>query len=135
MKTKKKILVADDEPNVVKLLSARLKANNYDVIAAFDGMQAINMAHKNKPDLIIMDIKMPAGSGINAYEKLQKSASTSLIPVIFITAYASDKVRKEVADLGAAGYVTKPFDASMLLNMIERIFASEDYDREMAEKE
>ena len=60
---KSKILIADDELNVVKLLSARLRANDYEVIAAYDGAQAIQKAHKEKPDLIIMDIRMPAGSG------------------------------------------------------------------------
>ena len=117
----KKILIADDEPNVVKLLSARLRANNYDVIAAYDGAQAVMIAHKEKPDLIIMDIRMPAGSGINAYEKLKMSAKTGIIPVVFITAFANDEVRKKVKELGAEGFIAKPFDAQEMLNLIAKI--------------
>ncbi|MCL5037364.1 MAG: response regulator [Chloroflexi bacterium] len=114
----KKILIADDDTNIVKLLAARLKANNYDVIAAFDGAQTLRMAHEAKPDLIILDIRMPAGSGISTYEKLIMSSNTALIPVIFITAYANEEIRHKVTELGAEGFITKPFDADELLGMV-----------------
>ncbi|TET11452.1 response regulator [Candidatus Aerophobetes bacterium] len=59
----KKILIADDEPDIVKMLSMRLKAHGYEVIAAFDGLQAVREAYKERPDLILLDIKMPVGDG------------------------------------------------------------------------
>ncbi|MBN3041262.1 MAG: response regulator, partial [Candidatus Omnitrophica bacterium] len=58
---RRKILIADDEPNIVRLLASRLKANNFEVIVASDAMQAVMKAHQERPDLIILDIRMPAG--------------------------------------------------------------------------
>src|SRR4030042_2767596 len=105
----KKILVADDEPEIGKALHIRLKEAGYDVIVAFDVLQAIYQAHKERPDLIILDIRMPAGSGIGVYEKLRISSDTSMIPVIFITAYANDEIVNKVLKMGAAGFIAKPF--------------------------
>ena len=117
----KKILVADDEPEIVKALHIRLKEAGYEVVVAFDVLQAIYQAHKERPDLIILDIRMPAGDGIGVYEKLKISSETAVIPVIFITAYASDAIIKKVLELGAEGFIAKPFDIDKLLNKVKTI--------------
>ena len=118
---KKKILVVDDEIQIVRLLSLRLQANNYDVIVAYDGYQCIQMVKAENPDLILLDIKMPMGGGIEAFENLRNNKITKKIPVIFITAFPSVEVKKQVIDMGADGFISKPFSSEELLKIIEEL--------------
>lgn len=118
---KKKILVVDDEEQIVKLLTMRLQTNNYEVIIAYDGYQCVQMAKEEKPDLILLDIKMPMGGGIKAFETLSNNIYTEIIPVIFITAYPSVEVKKQVTKMGARGFIAKPFDSVELLNKIKEL--------------
>jgi len=115
----KKILVVDDEPQIVRLLSQRLKANGYETFAANDGYQCLKMAQEVKPDLILLDIKMPAGGGVEAFNNLKSSVYTEMIPIIFITANHSDEVKREVMNMGADGFFAKPFNSVDLLNQIK----------------
>ncbi len=115
----KKILVVDDEPQIVHLLSARLKASGYETFAANDAYQCIKMAREVQPDLILLDMKMPAGGGIQAFESLKSSVYTSNIPIIFITAYPGEEVIKLVKDIGADGFFSKPFKSAELLAKIK----------------
>ncbi|MDP8215746.1 MAG: response regulator [Candidatus Kaelpia imicola] len=117
----KKILIVDDEPDVIKVLGMRLKANNYEVISAQDGIQAVSIAHREKPDLIILDIKMPAQDGYAVYENLRMAVSTNLIPIIFLTALPPEEVEKRVQELDADGYISKPFDTENILNKIKEL--------------
>ena len=116
----KKILIVDDELSLTQALSVRLKASNYEVIAAVDAIQALNKAHQEKPDLILLDIKMPAGDGVTVYEKLKKSSETGLIPVIFITAYASEETKQKVLEMGAEDFISKPFNTEELLTKVKK---------------
>lgn len=116
-----KILVVDDEPQIVRLLSQRLKACGYETFAANDSYQCIKMANEVRPDLILLDIKMPAGGGIHAFNTLKSSVYTSTIPVIFITAYPSDEIKKQVKELGADGFFAKPFNSIELLDKIKKL--------------
>lgn len=118
---KKKILVVDDEAQIVRLLTLRLQANNYDVVVAYDGYQCIQMAKEENPNLILLDIKMPMGGGIKAFDNLRNNVTTENIPVIFITAYPSAEVKKQVIDMGADGFISKPFSSEELLNKIRSI--------------
>jgi len=117
----RKILVVDDEPQIVRLLALRLKAKNFDVISAYDGYQCVQVAKQELPDLILLDIKMPLGGGIKAFEKLKSISATSTIPVIFITAYPSEEVKKLVMDMGAEDFVSKPFNSDVLIEKINII--------------
>lgn len=119
----KKILVVDDEKNIVKLIASRLKANNYEVVAACEGLYAIKMAHEEKPDLIILDIMMPAGNGLSVFKNLQDSVATAFIPVIFLTACASEETRKQALEMGAKDFLTKPFNAEELLLKVKEALA------------
>ena len=122
----KKILVVDDEPNIVKMICSRLTANNYEVTVAYDGTTAVEKAHKEKPDLIILDIKMPAGTGISVYENLSNSADTAMIPVIFITAYPDEDIKKKVLEMGANDFVAKPFKADVMLSRVKGALERQD---------
>jgi len=115
----KKILIVDDEPNIVRVLASRLKANNYDIVAAYDAVQAIKKAVADKPDLIIMDYKMPAGSGVTVFENLQRIGELGIIPVIFITAFAAKDIKDKVMKMGAIDFITKPFDPEDLLHKVK----------------
>ena len=117
----KKILVVDDEPQIVHLLSARLKASGYETYGANDSYQCIKMTKEVNPDLILLDMKMPAGGGIQAFNNLKSSIYTQDIPVIFITAYPGPEVEKQVKELGADGFFAKPFNSVDLLNQIKNL--------------
>ena len=117
----KKILVVDDEPNVLKLIALRLEANNYEVVTALDGFYAIKKAHDENPDLIILDICMPAGGGISVFDNLRANNSTMMIPVIFITAHPNEDIWREVMEKGAEGFITKPFNADDLLAKVKKV--------------
>ena len=106
---KKKILIVDDEPGIVRLLTMRLKAKGYEVCEAFDGMECVKVAIKEIPDLILLDIKMPRGGGIGAFEKLIQIEITKNIPVIFMTAFPKLEIKNLVLKMGAKGCISKPF--------------------------
>ena len=115
---KGKILVVDDEQDVVKALKIRLKANGYNVIIASDSVQAFTMANKEKPDLIILDIMIPGGGGFVVAERLKQSTATHHIPIIFLTGISGGEER--AYKVGASGYVMKPYHPDELLETIHR---------------
>lgn len=118
---KGKILVVDDEPDIVRAVSMRLKANDYEVITAMDGLQATNTAMKEVPDLIILDIGMPAGNGHVVAKRLRDSAKTCTIPIIYLTARTNQEDYQEAIGLGVAKYIKKPFDPEELLMTINEL--------------
>jgi len=112
------ILVADDDKDLVMALSIRLRAAGYDVISAHDGDEAFELASKNKPDLIILDVRMPAGGGFTSIDRMKHSLNTRNIPVIFLTAFDDEDMREEGRKLGAVGFFRKPFDDSEFMEAI-----------------
>jgi DNA-binding response OmpR family regulator len=117
---KKRILVVDDEPNFVRLVQLRLEAAGYEVLVAFDGMQGVSTAHKEKPDLIILDIMMPAMHGHRVCEALKKSTRTWTIPIIYLTAKGGKEDEELAYKLGAEHFLTKPYDPQVLLETIKK---------------
>jgi DNA-binding response OmpR family regulator len=120
MGQKKKILVVDDERDIVKALMIRLQRAGYEVVTAFDGAQGVFMAHKEKPDLIILDIRMPAGNGFSVAQRLKRSTHTFTIPVIFLTGSPETNAEEKARALGARFYIKKPYDPEELLDAIKR---------------
>jgi CheY-like chemotaxis protein len=116
----KKILIVDDDKQIVLLLASRLRANQYEIVVAFDAVQAIAQAFAEKPDLILLDMKMPAGSGISVMDSLRNSVNTAVTPIIVITAYPSPEIQQAVKKMGAAGFISKPFKAEDVLSRIRR---------------
>jgi CheY-like chemotaxis protein len=120
----KLILVADDDRDLVTALSIRLRAAGYEVIGAHDGDEACEVAQEQKPDLVIMDIRMPAGGGFDSTDRLKHSLSTRNIPVIFLTAFDDEDMREQARSLGCAGYFRKPFDDAEFMESIRGVLGS-----------
>ncbi len=116
-----KILVVDDEPDVIKALQLRLRGAGYDVVHATDGATATQTAIREQPDLIILDLGMPAGDGHTVAARLGMNTRTRAIPVIYLTARTSEEDRKKAMEAGAAAYVVKPFKANELLALVESV--------------
>jgi DNA-binding response OmpR family regulator len=121
MEQVKKILIVDDERDIVKALTIRLRGAGYDVVTAFDGAQAIFVAHKEKPDLILLDIRMPAGDGFSVAEKLKDSTHTLNIPIIFLSGSPEKDAQERAMELGSRFFIKKPYDPEELLDAIRRV--------------
>ncbi len=106
---------------MVKILGMRLKANGYQIIAAHDGATAIELAHYEKPDLIILDIKMPDTDGYSVFEELKASADTMSIPIVFFSVLPPEQVREKATQLGADGFISKSADPDEILTKITEI--------------
>jgi len=115
---KKKILVVDDELGIVKLMSMRLRAKGYKVFEAFDGLECVNIAIKEMPHLILLDIKMPQGGGFGAFERLSQIDKTKNIPIIFMTAYHTPEINAQVLEMGAKECMSKPFTGDNIENTV-----------------
>ena len=123
----KTILIADDEPDVVRMLARRLKAYGYEVIAAFDGIRAVKQANEAKPDLIILDIKMPGLDGYTVFKNLKMSVYAAFIPVIFLSALPPSQVEREAAQLGADGFIPKPYEPGEVIAKVKKILGEWTY--------
>ncbi len=124
----KKILIVDDERDIVKALMIRLQSNGYNVVAAFDGAQGIFMANKEVPDLVILDIRMPAEDGFGVAEKLKQSDRTDQIPIIFLTGSPERNAEERAMGLGARFYIKKPYDPEELLDAVKRALETKTSD-------
>lgn len=117
---KKKILIVDDEPNIIKMVEVRLRANNYDVITASNGSEGLEKAKNEKPDLIILDMMMPKVDGFQFFKTIRKDPEQSNIPIMMLTARGAMKDTFET--LGAEEFITKPFESEDLLLKINHVF-------------
>jgi CheY-like chemotaxis protein len=117
---KKKVLIVDDEPNV-RRLSRKILNNTFDVVEAEDGRQAIEIAVTQQPDVILMDMMMPRMDGLSACHAIKKDPTTQSIPVIMVTAIGFELNIKLSQQMGATGYVTKPFSSQDLLDKIGEV--------------
>ena len=120
MDPKKKILIVDDERDIIKALTIRLQSKGYEVFGAFGGAQGIFMANKEIPDLIILDIRMPDVDGFSVVETLKQSDRTSRIPIIFLTGSPDKDADARAMGLGARFYIKKPYDPEELLDAVKR---------------
>lgn len=116
-----KVLVADDDPVVIKLLSTGLRKRGFDVEIATDAVQVGMIAMRTTPDAIVLDINMPGGTGLAALRRLKMSTKTSMIPVIAITGSADEDTQEEVIGLGAITCLEKPVEVGDLAERIETL--------------
>ena len=117
----KKILIVDDEPNIVRLLGDRLTYNNYEVLKAYNGIECLSLAKSNPPDLILLDIQMPRCDGISTFSRLFLDERTRDIPVVFMTSYARDYSKTHLLNLGAKDFISKPINCDELRTSINTI--------------
>src|SRR5688572_19653675 len=107
---KKKILIADDDRALVQMLSVGLRGAGYDVVSAVDGYYAFSAAVNQQPDLLILDIHMPAGSGFNVLERMYRSEGAQRAPVIYMSGDKSAQVQSVAERFGAFALIHKPFE-------------------------
>jgi CheY-like chemotaxis protein len=122
VENKKKVLIVDDEPNVRRLLHTIL-GKTFDVLEAEDGRQAIEITNSQKPDVVLMDMMMPKMDGLTACHMIKNDPATKSIPVIMVTAIGFELNIKLSQQMGASGYVTKPFSSEDLLGKITQVLA------------
>ncbi|MBU1599347.1 response regulator [bacterium] len=118
----KKILVVDDDVDMVEILKSLLEIEGYDVVGAFDGQEALDKTKQQKPDFILLDIMMPVMDGWEACRRLKACKKTSEIPVAILTARVDSQDREKAFQLGADDYITKPFNPDELLKRIKETF-------------
>ncbi len=122
----KRILVVDDERHIVRLVEVNLARAGYEVITAFDGIEALEKVEQEMPDMIVLDVMMPRMDGFEVLKNLQAEPKYKDIPVIMLTAKAQDADIFKGWQSGVSSYLTKPFNPKELLVFVQRIFQSMD---------
>ena len=117
---KNKILIVDDEPDVIEFLKKRLEASDFDVVSAGDGVEGLEKAREMKPDLILLDVIMPRKDGFKMLGELRSDETTCGIPVIMLTAKGEADSIFRGQELGAMDYIIKPFQFEELLKFIRK---------------
>ncbi len=118
---KEKILIVDDEKDIVKMLDYNLKKEGYRILVAYDGEDALNLARREHPDIILLDLMLPGIDGLEVCKALKKEEKTSSLPIIMLTAKAQEADKVVGLELGADDYVTKPFSIKELLARIKAV--------------
>ena len=118
---KKKILVVDDETDLLDLIEYNLKKEGFDVLKAENGEEGIQIAKEHKPDLVLMDIMMPKMDGMEAVEKMRADDDLKAIPIIFLTARSDEKTEVEGLNKGGDDYITKPISTTKLISRIKAV--------------
>ncbi len=118
---RKRILICDDDPVILRLLEVNLELEGYAVLTAHHGEEAFEIATRELPDLVILDIMMPRLDGYQTCQKLKAEPSTERIPVVFLSAKAQQSDIEKGKSFGVSEYLTKPFDPNDLLDVVERL--------------
>ncbi len=123
MSEKKKVLLADDEEDIKAVVQLFLESKGYEVITAFDGLSAIDMAQAEKPDLILLDVMMPVVNGYEVCTRLKADEATRDIPIVMLSAMAQSESVDKGLSAGAVDYIVKPFDPARLEEVVRRILS------------
>lgn len=118
-----KILVVDDDRAIQQLLEVNLELEGYEVAKALDGVEALDMIGSFAPDIVLLDIMMPRMDGREVLRRVKDNPETADLPIIFLSARAQDMDVSLGMELGAAAYLTKPFEPQDLLNTVRRVLA------------
>ena len=122
----KSVLLVDDDSVFLLTIGVRLKSMGYTVYAAKDAVNAISAVRKNNPDVVVLDVSIPAGDGFMVAERLQNLISTAATPIIFVTASEQPGLRERAMKVGAVEFLNKPFDATTLADAIESALSPGD---------
>jgi len=118
---KEKILIVDDEKDIVKMLDYNLKKDGFRTVAAYDGDEALDMAHREHPDLIVLDLMLPGKDGLEVCKALKSERKTAGTPIIMLTAKSREADKVVGLELGADDYMTKPFSPRELIARIRAV--------------
>ena len=122
----KSVLMVDDDNTTLLGIGVRLKAMGYTVFTAKDAVSAVSAARKGSPDVVVLDISLPAGDGFVVAERLQNLSGTAATPIIFMTASCKSGLRERAMKMGAVAFLQKPFDATQLADAIEMALSPGD---------
>jgi CheY-like chemotaxis protein len=126
------VLVVDDTSDNLMLISLTLQDMGYRVITACNGEEAVAFALRARPDIILMDIAMPELDGLGATRRIRSHAELRGLPIVGITAFATDGFRRAAFDAGFDGYLTKPLDFTQLNNLIQMLLPNEEVTSELS---
>jgi CheY-like chemotaxis protein len=118
-----RVLVVDDEPITRMLVKVLLEREHYDVLEATNGDQAVEIALRERPDLLLIDLNMPVMDGYEAIHFLRKTLTMSMLPIIVLTAEEGQSIERRVLELGANDYIIKPFDPGVLAARVNAVFS------------
>ena len=122
MAGKKRILIVDDEPDILRVVIFRLKKSGYEVISAENGVSGLEMARKELPDFILLDIRLPGMDGFEVCRKLKDDPSTANIPVVFLSASSAEDLSLKAKEYNAEGFMRKPFEPDELIKTVNQFF-------------
>ena len=128
----KKILIVDDDPDVRHGMHLRLKANHYDTFFAADALSSMVEARKHEPDLIILDLGLPAGDGFLVMERLKSIPSLAVIPIIVVSARDARANQERAVKAGAKAFLQKPVDNAELLAVIRQALGEPEQPEKLA---
>ncbi len=120
-----KILVVDDEPDLLELVRDTLEMAGYTVITASDGEEGLKSITEDSPDLVILDIKMPKIDGMQVLERVRKNPRLNELPIIMLTSLKGEGIIREAREVGANDYIVKPFNQIDLLNRVKRVISNQ----------
>jgi DNA-binding response OmpR family regulator len=121
-----KILVVEDELDVQKVVAKRLTSRGFTVECASDGYQAVQKAHKLTPDLIVLDLQLPAGDGLSVLRKLRLSETTKKTHIVVLTGMTNEIFKQSILKEGVDAYLQKPYDSQVLFETIDKILGNKD---------
>jgi two-component system cell cycle response regulator len=122
----KSVLLVDDDNTVLMTVGVRLKHMGYTVYTAKDAVNAVSAVRKNSPDVVVLDITLPAGDGFLVADRMQNLVESAATPIIFITASENPSLRDRATRAGGVAFLRKPFDATTLADAIETALSPGD---------
>jgi two-component system, OmpR family, phosphate regulon response regulator PhoB len=117
------ILLAEDDPDILYMVSFKLRRAGFDVVETADGFAALELARQERPDLVLLDVRMPRMDGITVCRELRAAPHTERVPIIMLTARARPQDREQAYAAGATGYIVKPFSPRELVLRVEAALA------------
>ena len=117
----KRILIVEDDVAIAKALAVRFKGAGYEVMIASDGVAGTALAINKTPDVVLLDVSMPAGGGFTIAERMRDNVSTISVPFIFLTASKRPDVREQAEELGCAAFFEKPYDFAALYRAVDGV--------------
>ena len=122
----RRILIVDDEPNIVTLLEFLMRGSDYEVRVARNGEEALRRAESFRPDLVLLDVMMPQRSGFEVCQKIRENPALRDVKIVMLTAKGRDLEKDRGLNLGANAYVTKPFSTKELMNTVRGLLSASE---------